>query len=107
VLLNNTEATGAVCLDGSPGGWYEHRVPSSSENATKFHIHFRGGGWGIGYKTLLKRIKTQLGTSTVWAPTMGDGGGMLSADPLINPVCGGWNLFHVGYCDGGSFTGDR
>ena len=32
---------------------------------------------------------------------------MLSTDPAINPVTGGWALAHLYYCDGGSFSGDR
>ena len=106
VLLNDTATTGAVCLDGTPGGWYESLAPVSSPNATKYHLHLQGGGWGIGTKALLKRIKTRTGSSSYWAPTARAGGGLLSVDPAQNPVTGGWNLIHIYYCDGGSFSGD-
>ena len=106
VLLNDTARTGAVCLDGSPGGWFERLAPRASPNATKYHIHLQGGGWGIGTEALIKRTKGRMGSSSYWPATIHDGGGMLSTDPALNPVTGGWNIIYLWYCDGGSFSGD-
>jgi len=107
VLLNDTASSGAVCLDGTPGGWFERVLPPDHPNATKFHLHIQGGGWGIGFHALLGRIQGRTGTSAIWPADMGDGGGLLSSDPAVNPITGGWNILYLQYCDGGSFTGDR
>jgi hypothetical protein len=32
VMLNDTDITGVVCLDGSPAGWFEYRTLAESVN---------------------------------------------------------------------------
>jgi hypothetical protein len=42
-MLTNTETTGAVCLDGTPGGFYVSKATGS--NATNnWQLYFEGGG---------------------------------------------------------------
>ena len=42
-LLKNTESTGAVCLDGTPGGFY-FSPATTAKDANNWEIYFQGGG---------------------------------------------------------------
>ena len=59
----------ARCLDGSRGGFY-FRPASSPSAATKWKLHFMGGGWCSGDRDCLSRSKSLLGSSTFWTPTL-------------------------------------
>ena len=37
--------TGAVCLDGTPGGYYYAAAPPGSPNSSKWVWFIQGGGW--------------------------------------------------------------
>ena len=41
-LLNNTETSGAVCLDGSPAGFY-FSPATNEESKNDWQIYFEGG----------------------------------------------------------------
>ena len=43
-LLNDTDASGAVCLDGSPGGVYFSKA-TSEEAKDDWQIYFQGGAY--------------------------------------------------------------
>jgi hypothetical protein len=43
-LLNDTDASGAVCLDGSPGGFYFSKA-TSEEAKDDWQIYFQGGAY--------------------------------------------------------------
>jgi hypothetical protein len=104
-LLN--PRSGALCLDGTPGGLY---LRPSKTHSPNWIIHFQGGGWCIDEQDCLKRSKSGLGSSAKW-PKQGvlpnDGGphGFLSPDPAVNPTFHDWNMVHINYCDGASFAG--
>ena len=45
-MLNGTEQSGAVCLDGTPGGFY-FSAATSDANKDDWQIYFQGGGWFV------------------------------------------------------------
>jgi uncharacterized protein YuzB (UPF0349 family) len=104
-LLSNTSE--ALCLDGSPGGFYLRTPPTPSSS---WVIHFEGGGWCTSLQDCAGRAQGDLGSSKGW-PTHtlpgNDGGahGFLSTDPAINPRFSEWNMVRFEYCDGASFAG--
>eukprot|EP00666_Eupelagonemidae_sp_cell4sb_P001038 gene1038-6767_t len=95
-------STGALCLDGTPGGYYSR--PGTTEPKS-WVVHFEGGGWCVDEDRCLKRSTTAIGSSKGWPaaglPSM-DGGahGLMSSDPEVSPFAG-WSKAHVNYCDGG------
>ena len=100
-LLTNASA---VCLDGSPGGFY-HR-PGSPDS---WLIEMEGGGWCYTPQECLQRSTTAIGSSKGWPPTgcpSMDGGarGMLSNNCSVSQYCN-WTAIHLNYCDGASFAG--
>jgi hypothetical protein len=67
VLLTDAATKGAVCLDGSPGGFYYKK--GSTDKWIVFH---QGGGWCSSHTDCLKRAGTDLGSSKGWGPTYTD-----------------------------------
>jgi hypothetical protein len=98
-------SSGALCLDGTPGGFY---LKPSLTNSPNWLIHFQGDGWCVDEEDCLKRSRTDLGSSAKW-PVQGvpDEGahGSLSPDPAVNPTFYDWNMAFINYCDGASFAG--
>ena len=45
-MLNGTEQSGAVCLDGTPGGFY-FSAATNAANKDDWQIYFQGGGWFV------------------------------------------------------------
>mmetsp|Transcript_124151 Transcript_124151/g.386616 ORF Transcript_124151/g.386616 Transcript_124151/m.386616 type:complete len:382 (+) Transcript_124151:292-1437(+) len=112
-MLDKLRYPDARCLDGSPAGYYMREGKQE-----RFLIYFEGGGWCYDeqcenptwdgtLKDCRQRATTRLGSSTRWEPfqdyTLK---GMLSIDPVANPVFHDWTLVYVPYCDGTSFSGD-
>ena len=94
---------GAVCLDGSPGGYHiQHR------DNTAWTIHLQGGGWCTSISDCLKRASTQLGSSKTYPTDMDrilegfDGGahGIFSSNRTINPRFYNHTKAWLRYCDG-------
>ena len=130
-LLTNASA---VCLDGSPGGYYL-RTGSAGSWVIEMEVRERGGdgrvrlvdegvqgphhprtptctqggGWCYTPELCLQRSTTDIGSSKSW-PATGcpgmDGGarGMLSSNCSVSQFCD-WTAVHMNYCDGGSFAG--
>lgn len=97
-------ASGAVCLDGTPGGFYL-RPATTEVDKNKWVIFFQGGGWCYNLEDCLGRSNTDIGSSKNWGPTL-TMDGIFSADCSQNPVLCNYNLVHMNYCDGNSFSGD-
>lgn len=102
------------CLDGTNPGFY-FRPASSPSAATKWRLHFQGGGWCFNAEDCLTRSSGWGGTSKVWPPLLsemwGAGGagfsGILSLNTTdINPF-GDFALAWFSYCDGSSQTSNR
>lgn len=134
VLLTDAVANGARCLDGSPQRYWI--APATSQaSATKFSIHFMGGGWCESIDSCAARAyatNCYIGSSnsSCFPPTApGDGppgvafnqtmdlinipsalgarwsGGLMSNDPTTNPLTHDWTRIQIAYCDGGSYAG--
>ena len=97
----------AVCLDGSPGGFYLR--PGLGPGASTWLIEMEGGGWCTSVNDCIGRSKGPIGSSSSWpprgCPSM-DGGsnGMLSSDCAQNPHFCNATGVHMNYCDGASFS---
>ena len=117
----------ALCLDGSPGGFYV--LPGIGEGSSTYLFHTTGGGWCGSLDDCRKRAfegpvypnQASLGSSINWGsgecspelanntqPCVGDGGsgGILSSNQTINPLF--WQATKVwfAYCSGDSFSGN-
>jgi hypothetical protein len=106
-LLSKEMSTdrGAVCLDGSPPGFYADFV-NNGTTSTKWVLYFKGGGWCYDEKSCASRAKSNLGSSTKFAPTFSFSGPM-DNDPAVNPEFYNYNRVVLYYCDGGSFSGNK
>ena len=104
-LLNDTESTGAVCLDGTPAGFYYS--PAANADASKsWQIYFQGGGWCYDEMDCYGRSKNNLGSSKNW-PTSASLNGIVSSDCKVNPDFCNFHRVWLAYCDGNSFSGNR
>jgi hypothetical protein len=113
---------GAVCLDGSPPGFYGS-FSNNSATATKWVLYFKGGGWCYDEASCASRAKGNLGSSTKFAPTF-EFSGMMDSQESVNPVSPlviesirlfmivhsqefhDYNRVVLYYCDGASFSGN-
>jgi len=94
---------GAVCLDGTPGGYYYE--PGVGVNSTKWVFYMIGGGLCWSELECVARSQTQLGSMKYWPETFVMGG-PLYGNPEYNPDFYDWNHVVVPYCDGACFGGD-
>ena len=73
ILLTDAAANNkAVCLDGSPGGFYYRE--GSGDNVDNWIVFAQGGGWcggedASGVEDCLARATSDLGSSTNWPDT--------------------------------------
>lgn len=104
-MLNDTLTTGAVCLDGSPGGFY-FSAATAAANKNDWQIYFQGGGWCYDDKDCWHRSNSNLGSSKGW-PTTASIGGLFDSDCERNPAFCNFNRVWLVYCDGNSFSGNR
>ena len=103
VLLEDAARNdGAVCLDGSPAGYYLRKSPSGSRS---WVVYFEGGILCYRDIDCAARSKEGGGSSASWASTASFGG-VLSEDAGANPEFADWNLVGVKYCDGSCFSGE-
>lgn len=96
---------GAVCIDGSPAGFY-FSPAVGNKNTNDWQLYFEGGGWCYDEEDCYGRSQKNLGSSTNWPPTKG-GGGLISEDCSVNPDFCNFNRVYMAYCDGNSFSGNR
>jgi len=105
----NTDAyfmkTGAVCIDGSPAGYYF--LPAADpKNKNDWQLYFEGGGWCYDEEDCLGRSAGNLGSSKKWPASKG-GGGIIDSNCANNPDFCNFNRVYMAYCDGNSFSGNR
>eukprot|EP01051_Picozoa_sp_SAG22_P001103 SAG22_NODE_39_length_26283_cov_18.486653_2_plen_404_part_00 len=105
LLTAAAAATGAVCLDGSPGAYYH--VPGTGDGKNKWYVHHQGGGWCESMDDCLSRSKGGLGSSKEYPAEANVDGGYFSNDPKQNPLMATWNKVMMRYCDGASFSGNN
>ncbi|XP_065888301.1 uncharacterized protein [Dysidea avara] len=101
-LVTDALDEGAVCLDGSPPGYY---LRKGSTDPNKWIIHMEGGGYCSDENDCVKRSFTDLGSSKKWIQTIGVAG-FLSDDCSENPHFCGWTVAFIPYCDGGIYSGN-
>jgi hypothetical protein len=107
------DALNARCLDGSNGGFY-FRPAKSAAAATKWKIHFQGGGWCTYHSGCAQRAKSILGSSAhfpptlsaFWPPEFAGFSGLMSYNDSTAAITGEWNFVWLAYCDGTSQTSD-
>jgi hypothetical protein len=98
-------ARGAVCLDGSPPGFYAD-FSDSNATATSWVLYFKGGGWCYDEQSCAARAKGEIGSSTKFPKTFSFSGPM-DGDPTVNPEFAAYNRVVLWYCDGASFSGNK
>ena len=86
----------AVCMDGSPGGYY-HQPATAAADRDKWVIHLEGGGECNDETTCKKKMSTALGSSTKFHPEF-QPYQLASSDPDESPVMYSWNHVFVPYC---------
>eukprot|EP01064_Diplonema_japonicum_P033817 TRINITY_DN6773_c0_g1_i1.p1 TRINITY_DN6773_c0_g1~~TRINITY_DN6773_c0_g1_i1.p1 ORF type:complete len:442 (+),score=72.56 TRINITY_DN6773_c0_g1_i1:70-1326(+) len=103
-LMKDEVSEGAMCLDGTPTGFY-HRTASNASNVDDWEIYFEGGGWCYDEMDCYGRAQTSLGSSKDWAngTTIH---GLMNPDCHHNPDFCNFNRVKLSYCDGTSFSGD-
>merc|ERR1711907_668452 len=98
-LMTGAVSSGAVCLDGSPGGGYIKR-----QDPQRWIIFHQGGGWCSSDESCAERAQSRLGSSSGWGPTYTDtyeGSQLFAMAPFSN-----YTQVYAMYCDGGSWTGN-
>jgi len=105
----------ALCLDGTPGGYYYRPAPSGGIPAsTKWKVHLQGGGWCTSTDECKLRAQTVLGSSKTWPtdlsqfwPPEGAKYSGLMNGTALNPFGPAYHFVWFGYCDGSSFSGNQ
>lgn len=104
--LHLLSAPDAVCLDGSPAGFYWRA--GSGADANKWVIFFEGGGWAVSPNDAYSRSLGPLGSSKSWASSTSAWvwEGLLNPDCAVNPTFCHWTTVYNMYCDGASWSGN-
>lgn len=97
-------ASGGVCLDGSPPAYYY--TPSPDGDTSRWLLYFKGGGWCYDEPECASRARGDLGSSKHLPPKFAFSG-IMDSDPKVSPTFAHFNRVLLWYCDGASFAGDR
>ena len=118
--VDNTQWPLAVCLDGSPGGYFVRKGVATDSEAEKVLFFMEGYGWcllNVLTSTAhlkvncLKRADTYSGstasneTEQKLASSSSLTEAYFSTDPLVNPAFHDWTIIHVRNCEGSAFSG--
>ena len=103
LLTEAAETTGAVCLDGSPGGYYIRR-PVVASNTSKVLIFHEGGGWCGSDANCLDRSHSHLGSSRSYPSQISGDEGI--EDVALYAYLQDYTIVYAKYCDGTSWTGN-
>ena len=99
-------STGAMCLDGSTGGYHARQG-----SKTQLMISLPGGGWCWNTPTCTERSNTPLGSMDAYIKDRGMtrtvGEGELNGLPSLNPHFFNFSMLSPVYCDGSNFAGAR
>ncbi|KAJ9466998.1 Pectin acetylesterase 9 [Diplonema papillatum] len=101
LMTDEVKTMGAMCLSGSPGGYYIGK--GSGADARNWMIFFEGGGWCYDAHDCWERAQTFRGDSATWAPATSENG-IMSQNCTINPAFCEYNIVYMQYCDGNSFV---
>ncbi|KAJ9467007.1 Pectin acetylesterase 3 [Diplonema papillatum] len=105
-LMPEAVEKGAVCLSGSPAGYYIQPSPADSVQKNNWLIFFEGGGWCYDARDCYVRSKGAVGDSSHWGQSSGGMGGLLNVNCDVSPDFCHFNHVYVMYCDGTSWTGN-
>ena len=95
---------GAYCLDGTlPGYWHDAPATPSSD----WLLFLDGGAWCYDAQSCEARSREFRGSSRHFPSRYWPYSGPMSANPTLNPAFAGFHRVVLGYCDGGSWLGDR
>ena len=106
--LLETKTSGALCLDGTPGGVYYQKGYGSGKRKTIVHLY--AGGWcsGRDRESLIadcyERSTGFLGSSSTWDHTA-EMGWVISNYESSDLTFYNWNKFIFLYCDGSGHQG--
>ena len=103
LLTEAADSKGAVCLDGSPGGYYIRRPLADAANRSKFLIFHEGGGWCGSDTNCFDRSLTHLGSSVSYDPKIS--GDNIEAVALY-AYLRDYTIVYAKYCDGTSWSGN-
>lgn len=78
----------------------------SGDGANKWILRLFGGAWCFSSEECYLYSFIALGSSSLWPETY-ESLGFFSDSAVNNPDFYNWNVVLFGYCDGGSFAGDR
>lgn len=101
LLTEAAKSKGAVCLDGSPGGYYIRR-PLIDTNSRKFLIFHEGGGWCKSDANCLDRSHNRLGSSTSYEATIPADHGLEAV--ALYAYLQDYTIVYAKYCDGTSWS---
>ena len=100
-------SSGAVCLDGSPAGFYLFKAPAGTKrfkaSNQSWVINFEGGGWCVSEEDCAIRATGKTGSSLSW-PRAGSFGGILNKCCFCTSFCT-YHRVLIKSCDGSSFSG--
>eukprot|EP01060_Flectonema_neradi_P033917 TRINITY_DN5808_c0_g1_i7.p2 TRINITY_DN5808_c0_g1~~TRINITY_DN5808_c0_g1_i7.p2 ORF type:complete len:138 (+),score=15.93 TRINITY_DN5808_c0_g1_i7:37-450(+) len=97
-LMNDKVSDGAVCLDGSPAGYYYRNGASDM-----LQIHLEGGGWCYDEEDCFERAHGGTGSSAHWESKINHHGMLddtchkipasLSCQRCLHPVLRWWQFY--------------
>ncbi|EPS70094.1 hypothetical protein M569_04669, partial [Genlisea aurea] len=102
-LIESALSDGALCLDGSPPGYYFSE--GIGDGAKNWLIILEGGGWCATYDECRLRGYSSFG-STKKRDRSIYFGWLKSGNASVNPDFYDWNRVSITYCDGASYLGD-
>lgn len=111
-LIDLKKSPLARCMDGSPGSFY-WKPASSAANASKWLVHFEGGGECVDHDACLNKAKSHLGSSDYLPRSVSEPTGKNKSYLLINPHVEenpdfySWNMVWFNYCSADNWSGQR
>ncbi|KAI3460059.1 hypothetical protein Pfo_016722 [Paulownia fortunei] len=101
--LTSAVQKGAVCMDGSPPGYYY--AEGSGDGVNNWVIYLQGGGWCGSDESCGARLTQETGSIKYKNQTIYFGQ-IRSENKTQNPDFYNWNRVYVAYCDSSSYEGD-
>jgi len=96
-LLENTASNGAVCNDGTPGGYWV-----SKTNSSNWVIYLEGGALCISPATCYSRLNSSLTSSDFFPEDLPDEDFVPRTGPYAS-----WNRVYIPYCSSDLFSGQN
>jgi len=101
-LLSPSTAPRALCMDGSPGGYYL----AANSSSRSWILELEGGGECASKDNCDQRVASALGSSDYFSKDT-TFGFLLQDDATANPHLGTWNRVFLPYCSQDLWMGQR